>query len=140
MYGEIDGFLETFKYALKFSDLELSDNLHAYKTLKGKRLINSFGALRGVEVPEELTDDDLDDDLPLHADALHIPQRVRLQFFRAMDRGLIMKYYIKSAKGYWLTAQGNGYTKTKAKPMLSLSTKYLQFAFNLDGCTLSDNP
>ena len=59
MYGEIDGFLETFKYALKFSDLELSDNLHAYKTLKGKRLINSFGALRGVEVPEELTDDDL---------------------------------------------------------------------------------
>ena len=42
MYGEIDGFLETFKYALKFSDLELSDNLHAYKTLKGKRLINSF--------------------------------------------------------------------------------------------------
>ena len=31
MYGEIDGFLETFKYALKFSDLELSDNLHAYK-------------------------------------------------------------------------------------------------------------
>ena len=44
MYGEIDGFLETFKYALKFSDLELSDNLHAYKTLKGKRLINSFGA------------------------------------------------------------------------------------------------
>ena len=49
MYGEIDGFLETFKYALKFSDLELSDNLHAYKTLKGKRLINSFGALRGVE-------------------------------------------------------------------------------------------
>ena len=64
MHGEIDGFLETFKYALKFSDLELSDNLHAYKTLKGKRLINSFGALRGVEVPEELTDDDLDDDLP----------------------------------------------------------------------------
>ena len=64
MYGEIDGFLETFKYALKFSDLELSDNLHAYKTLKGKRLINSFGALRGVEVPEELTDDDLDEDLP----------------------------------------------------------------------------
>jgi hypothetical protein len=64
MHGEIDGFLETFKYALKFSDLELSDNLHAYKTLKGKRLINSFGVLRGVEVPEELTDEDLDEDLP----------------------------------------------------------------------------
>ena len=65
MYGgKLTDSLETFKYALKFSDLELSDNLHAYKTLKGKRLINSFGALRGVEVSEELTDDDLDDDLP----------------------------------------------------------------------------
>ena len=64
MYGEIDGFLETFKYALKFSDLELPDNLDAYKTLKGKRLINSFGALRGVYVPDDLTDDDLDEDLP----------------------------------------------------------------------------
>ena len=53
MYGEIDGFLETFKYALKFSDLPLQDNWEAYKTLKGKRLINSFGVLRGVEVPEE---------------------------------------------------------------------------------------
>ena len=40
-----------------------------------------------------------------------------------------MKYYIKSAKGYWL-AQGNGYTQTKAKPMLSLD-QMLQFAFNL---------
>ena len=59
MYGEIDGFLETFKYALKFSDLELSDNWQAYKILKGKRLISSFGVLRGVQVPEELTDDDL---------------------------------------------------------------------------------
>ena len=60
---KLTGFFETFKYALKFSDLELPD-LDAYKTLKGKRLINSFGALRGVEVPEELTDDDLSDDLP----------------------------------------------------------------------------
>ena len=49
-----------------------------------------------------------------------------------------MKYYIKSAKGYWL-AQGNGYTQTKAKPMLSLD-QMLQFAFNLDGCTPSDSP
>ena len=69
MHGEIDGFLETFKYALKFSDLELPDNLDAYKTLKGKRLINSFCIAR-VEVPEELTDDDLSDDLPLHADVV----------------------------------------------------------------------
>lgn len=64
MYGEIDGFLETFKYALKFSDLPLNDNWEAYKALKGKRLINSFGLLRGVEIPEDLTDDDLEADLP----------------------------------------------------------------------------
>ena len=64
MHGEIDGFLETFKYALKFSDLPLADNWEAFQKLKGKRLINSFGVLRGVEVPEDLTDDDLDEDLP----------------------------------------------------------------------------
>ena len=49
-----------------------------------------------------------------------------------------MKYYIKSAKGYWL-AQGNGYTQTKAKPMLSLD-QMLQFAFNLTAARSSDNP
>ena len=31
-----------------------------------------------------------------------------------MDRGLIMKYYIKSAKGYWL-AQGHGYTQNQSE-------------------------
>ena len=108
------------------------------KTLKGKRLINSFGALRGVEVPEELTDDDLDDDLPLHADALHIPQRVRLQFFRAMDRGLIMKYYIKSAKGYWL-AQGHGYTKPK-RSLCFHSRPNVAVCFNLTAARSSDSP
>ena len=86
MYGEIDGFLETFKYALKFSDLELSDNLHAYKTLKGKRLINSFGALRGVEVPEELTDDDLDDDLPYMLMLYTYRKGSGYNFFPTMDR------------------------------------------------------
>ena len=113
MYGEIDGFLETFKYALKFSDLELSDNLHAYKTLKGKRLINSFGALRGVEVPEELTDDDLDDDLPYMLMLYTYRKGVRLQFFRAMDRGLIMKYYIKSAKRILACTGPRLYSKPK---------------------------
>ena len=135
MYGEIDGFLETFKYALKFSDLELSDNLHAYKTLKGKRLINSFGALRGVEVPEELTDDDLDDDLPYMLMLYTHTAKGQATIFRAMDRGLIMKYYIKSAKGYWL-AQGNGYTQNQSEAYAFTLDQMLQFAFNLDGCTL----
>lgn len=57
----VSGFLELFKYALKFSELPLNDNWEAYKRLKGKRLIDSFGCLRGVEVPDDMTDEDLDD-------------------------------------------------------------------------------
>ena len=62
-YGEtlVDAFMEVFKYALKFTALPFADNWLAYQTLKGKRLIDSFGCLKGVEVPEKLTDDDLDE-------------------------------------------------------------------------------
>lgn len=57
----ISGFLEVFKYAVKFSDLPLEDNWDGFQTLAGKRLIASFGVFRGVEVPEDLTDEPLDD-------------------------------------------------------------------------------
>ena len=57
----VSGFLEVFKYALKFSELSMADNWHAYELLSGKRLIASFGAFRGVEILEELTDEQLDD-------------------------------------------------------------------------------
>ena len=57
----ISGFLEVFKYAVKFSDLPLADNWHGWEVLHGKRLIASFGAFRGVEVPEDLTDEPLED-------------------------------------------------------------------------------
>ena len=55
------GFLEVFKYALKFSELPLADNWEAYERLKGKRLVDSFGCLRGVEVPDDLNDEFFDD-------------------------------------------------------------------------------
>jgi len=55
------GFVEVFKYALKFSDLSPQENLAAYLTLKGRRLTGSFGLFWGVEVPENMTDDLLDD-------------------------------------------------------------------------------
>lgn len=63
-YGETlaDSFLEVFKYALKFSDLSLEDNWEAFNTLKGKRLVDSFGCLRGVKVPESLLDEELADE------------------------------------------------------------------------------
>jgi hypothetical protein len=55
-----EGFQEVFKYAVKFSDLSLQDNWHAAQSLKGKRLLNSFGLFRGVEIPESLLDEPLD--------------------------------------------------------------------------------
>ncbi|MGZ8016877.1 hypothetical protein ACXVSB_31500, partial [Pseudomonas aeruginosa] len=55
-----EGFMEVFKYAVKFSDLELAQNWEAAQVLKGKRLLNSFGLFRGVEVPESLLDEPLD--------------------------------------------------------------------------------
>lgn len=61
----VQGFLEVFKYAVKFSGLKLSDNWQAYEELKGERMLATFGSFRGVEVPESLIDDQLDlDDLP----------------------------------------------------------------------------
>lgn len=59
----VGAFLEVFKYALKFADLADPDRLHAYKTLKGKRLQGSFGDLRGLDV-EPSDSDELLDDLP----------------------------------------------------------------------------
>lgn len=66
VYGDpIDAFLEVFKYAVKMGDMDLRDNLHAYETLKGKRLVDSCGIFRGVDVPEALEDDLTNlDDLP----------------------------------------------------------------------------
>lgn len=56
---ELD-FLEVFKYSVKFSDLSTSDNIHAWEILKGRRLLFSGGAFRGVEIPEVLEDEPLD--------------------------------------------------------------------------------
>jgi len=53
-------FVEVFKYAMKFSDLSLADNFYAFQVLKGRRLLYSAGLFRGVEVPEELTDERLE--------------------------------------------------------------------------------
>lgn len=55
------GFMEVLKYAMKFSDLTLEQNFHAYEMLKGKRMLSSFGKFWGLKVPENLLDDQLDD-------------------------------------------------------------------------------
>jgi hypothetical protein len=56
----VGGFLEVFKYAVKFSNMPLEQNWHGYEILNGRRLVASFGLFRGVEVPESLTDEPLE--------------------------------------------------------------------------------
>lgn len=51
------GFIEVFKYAVKFGDQPHADTLHAFQTLRGKRLLASSGCFRGVVEPEGLLDD-----------------------------------------------------------------------------------
>lgn len=59
-YGDlVQQFSELFKYALKFSDMSLEDNWHAYWFCRGKNLMNSFGVLRGIKEDDELTDKEL---------------------------------------------------------------------------------
>ena len=53
----VSGFIEVFKYAVKFSEQEPADTLHAFMTLRGKRLLASAGLFRGVDLPDDLTDD-----------------------------------------------------------------------------------
>lgn len=60
LHDPVEGFLEVCKYALKFSDLSLSDNYHAFEVMSGMRLIDSHGVLRGVVIPDNLLDEILD--------------------------------------------------------------------------------
>lgn len=53
----VSGFVEVFKYAVKFSDQAPADTVHAWETLAGKRLLASSGLFRGVVVPESLLDE-----------------------------------------------------------------------------------
>lgn len=57
----VTGFLEVFKYAVKFSDQPIEDTFHCFQTLSGKRLLGSFGLFHGIPEPEEITDEPLDD-------------------------------------------------------------------------------
>lgn len=57
----VGAFCEVFKYAVKFSDLEDAHRLHAYKSLRGKRLLDSFGDLRGLDVEPSDTDELLEE-------------------------------------------------------------------------------
>lgn len=53
----VSGFVEVFKYAVKFSDQAPADTVHAWETLAGRRLLGSSGLFRGVVIPESLLDE-----------------------------------------------------------------------------------
>lgn len=53
----VSGFLEVFKYAVKFAEQEPEDTVEAFCVLRGKRLIGSAGCFRKVTFPEDLLDD-----------------------------------------------------------------------------------
>ena len=50
-------FVEVFKYALKFSELDFEDNLEVYNRLSGRHLVGTFGAFYGLKVDEDTIDD-----------------------------------------------------------------------------------
>jgi hypothetical protein len=58
----IKGFLEVFAYSLKLSTLTLEDNWEAFQKLQRTRFINSFGVFRGVQVPEALEDEPIENE------------------------------------------------------------------------------
>lgn len=55
-------FLEVFKYALKFSKLTRERLVQCYLYFKGKRMIFSGGLFRGVNVPDDLSDEIIKDE------------------------------------------------------------------------------
>ena len=63
-HGYSKAAAEVCKYALKFGDLSVEKTWEAFKVLKGKRLTGSFGLLWGVKIPDTMTDDMPEEDLP----------------------------------------------------------------------------
>jgi hypothetical protein len=87
LYGEpIAAFCEVFKYAVKFGGLPLSDNWEAFATLRRHQLVGSVGNLRGVEVPEDLTDEVLDEEEYID------------KFYRYIDGRTFHGYYLERSQ------------------------------------------
>ena len=54
---QLSALVETFKYALKLSEMDIPVQIDCYKALKGRRLIGSMGALFGIKLPDNLNDE-----------------------------------------------------------------------------------
>jgi len=60
----ISGFLEVFKYAVKFSEQSPEDTWECYEKLSGRRLIGSFGGFRGMKPLDDLVDEITEEEAP----------------------------------------------------------------------------
>lgn len=124
LYGNrVDAFCEVFKYAVKFGGLPLADNWDAFVALRGKRLVRSTGLLWGVEIPEELTDDELDD--PEYVDMIyryfHDSETYRIcETSHSKD---VAKETLKRARGSAPTQPPEPYKKGRSH-LLELQKKY----------------
>lgn len=54
---KMSALVETFKYALKFSEMDVAVQVACYSVLRTRRMIGSMGALFGVKLPVNLNDD-----------------------------------------------------------------------------------
>jgi hypothetical protein len=92
----VSGFLEVFKYAVKFSEQEPADTVEAFRVLKGRRLIGSAGVFLNVEMTPGLLDDE--------SEALQ-----ELPFITLFYR------YLSVSRGYSLTSRQSGQDSPTAK-------------------------
>ena len=96
----VSGFLEVFKYAVKFSDQPEADTWHCFDTLRGKRLIGSFGEFYGIPEPDDLADDPLEG-LPY------------IEYFFAYVKG---GYHLQGSDVSARTAKGGAAMQADASP------------------------
>lgn len=78
-------FAEVFKYAVKFSELDIADRLEAYSALRGRRMIASSGLFRGLEVGDESRDELLPDDHFLELLLRWVPAEEQYELHRVVE-------------------------------------------------------
>jgi plasmid rolling circle replication initiator protein Rep len=105
---------EVFRYALKFGEMEIEDQVHAYKVLRGKQFVFSFGDLRGVKISEN-DNDSVEDALALlpYIDIIYkYIDATGFTFFDTTDLGREMKKArpgkMKATKAVKKMANGKG--------------------------------
>ena len=60
--ANIKDFCEAIAYTLKSSTMSIEDQIHAYFTLRKKAMLRSWGLFRGVEIPDDLNDQEIENE------------------------------------------------------------------------------